>query len=220
MRTIGRNIGVSIMLKRTQGISLVELLITMAVSLVVAGGTMAFYVSAARNSTLNSNTMRLNQELRSVMDVIARDIRRTGFRGNAHNCIGVGYTAYGTGTCDDFAAYTITGTSQIEFSYDENANAALETSAPDERYGYRLSGGEIEVKTGGGWQPMTDSSLVTISLLRFTPTTRTVYVNGVSGEYVRMREIAITVTGQLPSDATVQRTLTETARIRNDAFNI
>lgn len=209
------------MLKKSLGISLVELLITMAVSMIVVAGTMVFYVSAARTNTSNSSAMRLNQDLRSVMDVIARDIRRTGYRGSAQSCIGVGYATFSSGSCDDFAAYTLTGISQIEFSYDENANAALETSSPDERYGYRLNGGEVEVKTGGGWQPLTDSNLVTISSLTFTPISRTVDLDGVlGGEYIRVREIAISITGRLPNDASVQRTLTETARIRNDAFNI
>ena len=211
-----------------------ELLITMAISMIVIAGTMVFYVSTAKSSTQNSSTVRLNQELRSAMDLISRDIRRAGYRGNAQNCVGVGYSNYvnsGTTTCSAFAAYTLTSTSQIEFSYDENSSATQETSSPDERYGYRLNSGEIEVKTGGGWQPLTDANLVTITNLNFAESTRHMNVNtsaAVSGgcasiagtPCVSVRTISITITGQLPNDATVQRTLSENARIRNDAFSI
>lgn len=221
------------MLNRQRGISLIELLITMAVGLVIIAGTMVFYVNSARVNTENMGAMRLNQELRMAMDVIARDIRRAAYRGlpettmpGAIECLGVGYSFY-VSSCNNFATYTITGTEpaqQIEFNFDRNSNGSVDTSSPDERYGYRLSNGEIQAKVGDAWQPMTDANLVTITQLTFTPTVLPDLMDnhddvpGSDGT-VTVRQIQVSISGTLAGDNTVSRSLTEVARLRNDFYS-
>ncbi len=78
----------SIMLKRSislnsGGFSLVELMIGITLGLIIISGVLGVFSSTVKNQSDNLKMSRLNQELRAVMDVMARDIRRAGYWGLA-----------------------------------------------------------------------------------------------------------------------------------------
>ncbi len=209
-------------LELNRGLSLVEMLVSIVVGLVVVAGSLTLYTTSV---TANANTiryMRINQELRSVVDRIARDIRRAGYRGNAQACVGVGYTPYNS-TCNNFGTVTITGGTQIAFSYDETATGTVGTLDSNEARGYRLSNGVVQTLTGGNtWENLTDANLVQVTALSFTPVTRAIDIDGAGTgtESVTVREIRVSIAGQLASDSSVTRQLIETARLRNDVFSL
>ncbi len=66
------------------GFTLVELMTSMLLGLVILGGVITVFTNtvATNNSTLQ--TTRLNQELRSIMEMISSDLRRAGYFHNAH----------------------------------------------------------------------------------------------------------------------------------------
>lgn len=69
-------------LNRTQsqiGLTLVELLVALVASLVVIAGATSIYLASIRLENDNINIARLTQDLRSMVDVMVRDIRRAGF---------------------------------------------------------------------------------------------------------------------------------------------
>lgn len=66
---------------RQSGISLIELMIGSAVGLIVLAGVLNFYLTTVETSADNLQMARLNQELRAVMDIMTRDIRRAGYSG-------------------------------------------------------------------------------------------------------------------------------------------
>jgi hypothetical protein len=76
--------------------------------------------------------------------------------------------------------------------------------------------GTIEARANGalcgdavGWLTVTDDHLDNITALTFTSTT-------VTQSGVNVRQITVTLSGQLRKDPTVTRSLTETVKVRND----
>ncbi|NJK42625.1 MAG: hypothetical protein HC937_02780 [Aquincola sp.] len=68
---------------RQRGLSVVELLIGAAVGLFIVGGAIALLVNQLRDNRVLLLETRVNQDLRSAADLVARDVRRAGYWGNA-----------------------------------------------------------------------------------------------------------------------------------------
>ncbi len=67
--------------KKNRGLSLIELMVSMAVSLLLFAGLMAFYVDTLESNGLSLKSSRLNQEASAVMGVMINEIRRAGSDG-------------------------------------------------------------------------------------------------------------------------------------------
>ena len=65
--------------KQQAGVTLVELMIGLLVGLIVIAAGMNIFTTSIRGQTDNINLTRLNQDMRTMMDIMARDIRRAGF---------------------------------------------------------------------------------------------------------------------------------------------
>jgi len=65
--------------KRSRGVTLIEMLVGLLVGLVMVAAAGSIYISTFRGQTNNTKLVRLNQDLRTMMDIMARDIRRAGF---------------------------------------------------------------------------------------------------------------------------------------------
>lgn len=118
----------------------------------------------------------------------------------------------------------------ILFAYDTDANGVISPTGPMEFFGYRHinTGSELVVKikdentadcssSTAGWSNLTDEGTVDITAFTITekPATVTNY-----GFNVQVREYRIEITGKLKSDTSVERTLTETIRVRNDGLGV
>lgn len=66
-----------------KGFSLVELLVGLAAGLTLLSGVIGIFSATVGSTGYNLKMTRLNQELRTVMDLMARDIRRAGYWGKA-----------------------------------------------------------------------------------------------------------------------------------------
>jgi prepilin peptidase dependent protein B len=215
---------------RQSGMTLVEILVAVAVGFFLLLGVAKF---ATNTLSASSNTMkmtRLNQDLRAIMALMTRDIRRSGFASDtaaARASVGIGAGAY----TNPFAPIDTTTAGCILYSYDRNNDGVLQTTgAGEERYGFLLDSGTVMLRTGGTdfnctpsgsnvWSAQSDPNTATITALTFVPTSRIVYVSGTSGPNVVVRSIVITLSGQLASDASVRQTLVETVTLQNDQFN-
>jgi type II secretory pathway component PulJ len=112
------------------------------------------------------------------------------------------------------------------FTYDADKDGDINVlSNNDERYGYRLTtendigvlekrqGGDFTDCTSGTWQAITDNKLVNITDLNFSLNS---LPSGNSwGGCNYQQSLTITLTGQRIDDATVSKTLTQTAPIKN-----
>lgn len=207
---------------RQGGFTLIELMVSMLIGLIILAAVITMFVTMIKSDSDNLKTIRLNQELRAAMGLMIRDIRRSGANRNA---------AVNSATMpptNPFSTISIpinTTATSISFSYDAVADASTEL------YGYRrnsTAGTErVETCRGtvaagcGAWQPVTDESLVNITNLSFTDVTvcfpaPVPPATCVTNPGINIREITVTLSGQLRRDAAVARTLTETIKVRND----
>ncbi|WP_458734367.1 PilW family protein [Zobellella taiwanensis] len=70
-------------LNRQNGISLVEMLVSLVAGLVVVAGGISLFVSVMVSGNTTLMLSRLNQDVQAVTDMIARDIQRAGYHPSA-----------------------------------------------------------------------------------------------------------------------------------------
>ena len=207
------------------GLSMIELMISIAVGLIVVSGVIGMFVNTAVSSAENLKMTRLNQQLRAVLDVMVQDIRRAGYRGDSITAVGA--NPFITGVND----LTVTGTDCITFTYDSTALDDLTAAAgrgtvdaASDVFGYRreVTGGVGLIRSGmgaavtlgnctaGAWSDLTDSDSVDITTLLFT-----VVSAPLPPAIPVARSVTITLTGRLKGNATVNRTITETVQTVN-----
>lgn len=215
-----------------KGFSLVELMVALSLSSLVLVSVVALFSDNVRHSKDNFNANRLHQEMQAAVEVMVKDIRRAGYWGNAITDIDTGANT------NPFMAsatdITINGNNDcILFSYDRDDNGALPTLGSgndDERYGYRLSNGVIQSRPSGSpfscttantnWEDIIGSKIIQITGLTFTPTIKSIDLDGAESGTANtlIRTIDITLSGQLKNDSSVNHTITHRVRVRNDKF--
>ena len=211
---------------RSRGLSLIELMVSLAIGLAVLGGLLAMMTNSMRANAQTVSAIRLNQEMRAAMDLLVRDVRRAGYRKGSSATIGSGLSVENTVRILDNGG-------RIEFQYDADDDGVL--SAATESYGFRLVGGALQytrnaLDTTPDWQPLTDPNVTTITALSFcywpslstqcltqVPPDAKVTLTGTTQASVYA--VRITMSSQIRNDATSSRRLTETIRVRNDRFD-
>jgi type IV pilus assembly protein PilW len=68
------------MMKRQHGVGLVELMITLVISLVLLGALTYFYLGSQQTSRANEDISRMQESGRNAMDILGKAIRQAGFR--------------------------------------------------------------------------------------------------------------------------------------------
>ncbi len=222
--------------RRQRGLSIIEFMVGIAVGLFVVGGAAKLLVDNLTNNRKLLVETRVNQDLRSAADLIARDLRRAGYWRNATNVVsGATVTNPYAGVVNTTTDLT---TGELTYTYDRDGN-----SFPDngDRSGFKVDGGMLQMQNGAnGWQPVTDaSSMEIVSPATLAVTTKTVELSAscpclttltctpalflpggshyATRPLVTVREYDLTLTGRAPSDTNVRRTIRETVRLRNDA---
>jgi Tfp pilus assembly protein PilW len=214
---------------RSRGFSLVELMVGLTAGLFVLLVLTTFFVSQVSGNTGMLNTTRLNQELRAVMDLTVRDIRRGGYWGNAIS--GVWYEGSPGVTTNPLQSITVGTTvnptttttgNVLQYAYDLNGNGAIDDQ---ENYAIQLNTATTVVELVQGISTPTTTQLsdpgtTTITDLTFSlaPANASAItcIAGGTPPTLTVRELTISLTGRLTSDTSVTRTLQETVRIRTD----
>lgn len=207
------------------GFTLVEMIVSIAVGLVITAGVIGIYVNSTRSSADTLKMTRLNQELRSVMDIMVRDIRRAGYRGKVENVM------FSTPTSTNPFAVNISGNC-ITYAYDIDNDGSLDSGPspiPDERFGFRYDSAEkaVERRQSGKtcdeplWENFTDEDTVEITSFTLIPNLASgVSVGGnISTSTITVNSLTIQLTGNIKNDPTIPpRTLTDTVRMRSDVY--
>jgi len=68
--------------QRQQGMTLIELLVSLIMGLVITGGVTTVYLAIATNSMNTLDQMKLDQQVSTAMTMMSNDIRRAGYWGN------------------------------------------------------------------------------------------------------------------------------------------
>ena len=214
---------------RATGFTLAEILIALVLNAFILLALISIFSSNISHINKSTNSDTLNQQLESAMQLMANDIRRAGYWGNAQSDVntGVNNNPFMTANTD----LTINGGGNcILFSYDYNSDGsapAISNAYDDERYGYRVSNQTLQARPPGAaydcaagnsaWENVTNPGIVNITNLSFTLNSSTVPV-GATTKKLLIRSVDISITGQLVSDASVTKTLTQHVRILNDKY--
>ncbi|GGD66406.1 hypothetical protein [Lacimicrobium alkaliphilum] len=200
---------------RQRGGSLVELMISMLLgmaSLSMLASVTGY--SVGTNAKLIGQA-RLTEEMRAALFLISREVRRAGLNGDS-----VSRVQDPANKPSEFASSIVVGSypgemsdSCILFSYDMNLNGQVDKKNPNERLGFRLKDGAIEVRQAGascdepGWQDLTDSQMLEITSLSFSMVMTT--SNQVTRYYVD-----IDLLGQLSSRPEFNRRYQQSVMVR------
>lgn len=222
-------------IRPTRGLSIVELLVGIAVGLfVLAGATMVATNQISDNRRLLLET-QVQQDMRTAMDVIVRDIRRSGYSFHADQlpAVGtapqsIGYSPAGALGAGSTLLYTY---SAISDSFDNRTADAANPADDNDFKGFRLNGDVIQVQLGrGNWQPLTDGDVVRITTFTATEvqgpevllptatcsTTPCPSTSGCGDARVVTRVIQLQMVGEAKHDPSVRRELNTAVRVRND----
>jgi type IV pilus assembly protein PilW len=247
------------------GMSLIELMIGIVIGLIILAGVTNVWLTSIITSSDTLRQSKLNQELTTLMGVMANDIMRAGVTGTLN------YTSPQTNAfsqTDNTALEVIdnmtdnnqvtfanagTGGSCIVYAYDRNLDGNVDTT---DVTGFRLNNGAVEIRqnlvgsdpdncstAAGNWVPLTDSRIITVTTLNFAfDNSECINTrepndtdedgdgdNANAGEMncynlaptagdvtVEARQIDITLAGQLVSDASVNLSISQSVRVRND----
>lgn len=201
-----------------KGVSLVELMVGITVGLLILAGVSNLFADYIRSNKDLLAMTRLNQELRSATDLMARDIRRGGYWQNAIN--GVWYSGSAGVIANPYA--TVGTTTGITYNYALDTN---DTVGATEAFGFKLDTGALMMLKDNAWTAVTDSNSTTITSFTITPTLRTISLDclnlcpgGGTACYPQMtvREFDISITGRSKNDSTITRQIRESVRVRND----
>ncbi len=222
-----------------RGLSIVELLVGVAIGLFIVAGATALFVNYLGNNRALVLETRVNHTLRSAADLIARDLRRTGYWRNSVS--GVWRDGAPPSMTNPYApvAYDADDTANVGFQYATDDNDAVDDN---EQFGFRFAADALEMlDVNGDWVPVTRASTVriladessvqesasrTVELWRTCPClekgtcTTAQFEAGVYPDRPRLtlRQFTVTLVGQSATDPTVRRRLVETVRIRNDVL--
>lgn len=179
---------------RQRGVSLIELMIGLAISLVILAGVLTVVARISVASGESVQMTRLNQQMRATMDFITQDLQRAGYvnwraalddcpsheaQESTHSwspadffdCVAPVMSEMGRILPDLLAQG---GSDCILYSYDIDGNGTR-NSGDFELFGFKLAGGAVRTRTAGDthscdtgiWQAISDS-ILTISALNFT----------------------------------------------------
>ncbi|MEO5361999.1 MAG: hypothetical protein H7838_00015 [Magnetococcus sp. DMHC-8] len=186
--------------RRQAGVGLVEMLMGILVGLVLLAGIISVYVTTSKANADHLKLARLNQEVRAIMGIMTREVRRAGYWGVMPGTTGaVGNPAwitalYPTGTAagtvdlssnpfwqaaNDLTVGQRTGeaaNSCITFSYDLDGDKLASNT---ERFGFRLHSDVVEMRVSGTsascdngtYEPMNNAHLTRVTSLLFTLST-------------------------------------------------
>jgi prepilin peptidase dependent protein B len=223
-----------------RGLSIVELMVGVAVGLFIVGGATKLIVDYLVSNRRLLLETRINQDLRAAADLVARDLRRAGYWNDATAGVGgAGAGAIANPHTTGAGAVLSTATS-VSYSYARAAAAQLDGLDPTEEAGFRqslVSGVNVlQMQVGqGNWQVVTDPATVNITtfsvtaaspalvndlssycgcLSRLTCTLASIAATG-TPPTLTIPSFDIVLTGQSIADPTIQRTVSETVRVRN-----
>ena len=120
--------------QHVKGFSLIEMMVSMTVGLILMSGIIGVFANSVKSNADNLKHIRLNQELRAIMDVMSRDIRRAGYWSDAD----------GT-TNNPYGSITFSATNQcITYSYDDGDGDAVPEN--EDKFGFRLNSEAVEIR--------------------------------------------------------------------------
>ena len=205
------------MLKQA-AVTLIELLIALTIGVVVVAAGMAVFVASVNHGRDSVEYSHLDTQLQRAMGAITRDVKRAGYWASA----GTSQTNPFTQAATDITVNAAGDCILMAYDNDDDGSLPAEgSSSDDERYGFRLMNSAMQFRPATGtfscsaaaanWTNLTDTNVINITAFSVAKNTST------EGS-IELRTITVSITGQLVSDATVTKSLTQTIKVQNDRY--
>jgi len=221
------------------GFSLMETVVAMSISLVVTAAMVALMANSLGNTSRIVNMTKLSDDLRSTMQMLTRDVRRTSYNAAAYLCYG-NEDCFKDGTVT-MAGDTVTMAGDITINDDEDCFTFLldrgndGNSTNDDAGGFRLNAnsGALEMWTGGSspdcaandsdWVQVTNPASMNITnfnvndddLSYSTPIYTDSLGNTISQ---RVRKVRFRIDAQLVNATSISRRVEDVITLRNDVL--
>ena len=215
-------------LKNQRGFGLIEMLVSMALSLLAVSVMVILMASTLGTGTATIQMSRLSQDLRASMQLMSRDLRRANFHSSFYNC-------YANVDCrDDLGIATYVDNIHINeaencFWYwlDRDGDGDLSNDAVGGFRYSKISGiGVIQMRTTGnsaancdgddGWELITDPNTVEITDFIVSNSDSYTEILSASGDVQVVEKIRLTINGQMATNSSVQREIQDLVLIRNE----
>jgi type II secretory pathway component PulJ len=206
---------------RQRGLSVVELMVGVAVGLfVVAAASLLVSSQLSSNRRLLLDT-QIQQDLRATVDIVTRELRRSGSLNNEtanRKVWASGATAVDGNATAQAMVMPAECNGEVIYRY---------FRVTDDEHAFDVQSNVIRAKVPlAGYQQLTDSAVLKITNFCIVPVVETrtrvpcpsVCLSGTDSCWpeVVVREYRITIEGQAANDASIQRSITSTVRVRND----
>ena len=216
--------------RRARGTTLVELLVGLAIGLVVVAGAATLLARQLREQRALLAATRLTQDLRNAADLVARDLRRSGYWGDA----AAGVWSHGAAPlANPYAAITpaAAASDTLRFSYSRDA-VEDQAVGDDERTGFRLHDHAVEARLGDHWQALTDASTLVVTAFELVPAVDDIDLSalcprpcdaasalaGTCPPRQQVRRVTVRIAGHAADEARPTRSVQAQVRLRNDAI--
>jgi len=227
-------------LKRQAGVTLIEAMISLALSLIVTSAMVVLMANSMGTSTRIIQMSQLTDELRNAMSMMTRDVRRANYSANSIFCYGHSKCGFAGGNALQTGDIQINGgNSCFTFTLDRSFNGdATDDAVGAFRRVVTDGTGVIEMWTGiagttpncasaagsANWIELTDPGTVNITAFNVNDAgsiEREIAESKTSTFTSRQREIQLTMQGQLileedMGNVMVVRRLEDTIYVRND----
>ena len=228
MRKLTHSVGA----RRQAGTTLMEAMISLALSLLVTTAMVTLMGNSMGSATRIIEMSQLTDELRNAMSMMSRDIRRANYNTNSIYCYANSDCGI-DGSASQYADITITGDCLV-FGLDRDWNG---DSADDGPVAFRRvtpgGVGVIEMWVGddaptcaaasGGddWLPVTDPDFVDVTLFDVDDAnsySQTLTLKGGATLTQRTRDVVMQIEGRLILDNSITRRIEDRIKVRNDFF--
>jgi prepilin peptidase dependent protein B len=207
-----------------RGVSLVELMVGLALGLFIVAAALFLLSEHLRENRSLLLQARLQQDLRTTLDLMSRHLHRAGHWGTPQAAI---WQADAAPQTNPYAALT-PGNNSVVFhaSRDAQENQQIDSN---EHLGFRLQQGVLQMRLGdGGWQSLTDPEVMKITQLHLQPQVHEQTLadlchrpcppaSSTCPPRQQVRSVQISLQASATHDAQVQRGLQTQVRLRNDA---
>ncbi|GAB5993395.1 type IV pilin [Aeromonas enteropelogenes] len=204
------------MLKAPRGFNVVELMVAMVAGLFLVAAVTSLFATILKANQTSMQVSRLNQELQSITDMIARDVQRTGYDQGATAFLGAASGArspFYFDTSSDLMNETVSGSKIyrcIRLKYDDDNNGSL---GSDETFIYSYDSADKGVQLGTSCS--TGNLLSTDNTIEVTDLTFSLFGSSASAG---ARTVRMVISGQYKANSALKLTLQRDIKLRNDGY--
>lgn len=173
--------------KKQKGLTLIELLISMALGMAAIAGLVSFIGYGLGVNATVINKSELTEETETLLDFLASEVMRAGYSGNT-----IGTVQDPTANPSLFKNSIIVSqhpdeapNTCITFSYDFDSDGIVDSVGVNEAFGFRLRSGKVQMRESSAlcnvdsdWSTISNTQTTDVNVLSFVLSP--VLVNGVT----------------------------------------